>query len=49
VTWDYDLSRQVIHFKLFLVMGITAGTLLIILGTTLIALGKAMNDAAEKK
>lgn len=30
-------------------MGITAGTILIILGTTLIALGKAMNEAADNK
>lgn len=30
-------------------MGITAGTILIILGTTLIALGKAMNEASDKK
>lgn len=30
-------------------MGITAGTILIIIGTTFIALGKAMNEAADNK
>ena len=30
-------------------MGITAGTILVIVGTALIALGNAMNEANEKK
>jgi hypothetical protein len=36
-------------FKSIKAMGITAGTILIIIGTTLIALGKAINEATDNK
>ncbi len=40
---------QVSSHKQFYVMGIAGGTVLIIIGSALVAIGKAMNDSLKNK
>lgn len=42
------LKNKSVYIKIFCVMGITAGTVLIIVGTALVAIGKAMNGESGK-